>query len=231
MSTFLRTLGLDLPVLAAPMAGGAGTPALAVAAARAGGLGFVAAGYQTPQALADEITTVAAAGVPFGVNLFVPSPVPVDPGAFRRYAERLAADARRHGITLDPEPVEDDDQWHDKLDLLRQRRVPLISLAFGIPAPADLAALRATGALLLQTVTNVDEAKAAAEAGVDALAVQGAAAGGHYGTFTPTRPAAAVPLTDLLAAIRNAVDLPLVAAGGITTPEDVAAAVRAGADA
>ncbi|GAA1412074.1 nitronate monooxygenase [Catellatospora coxensis] len=230
-SSFIRTLGVDLPVFAAPMAGGAGTPALVVAAARAGGLGFLAAGYKTPQALDAEIVTVEAAAVPFGVNLFVPNPVPIDPAALRRYAELLAAEADRHGVTLDPAPVEDDDRWHDKLDLLRARPVPVISLTFGIPGPADLAALRATGALLVQTVTSLDEAKAAAAAGVDALAVQAATAGGHYGTFTPSAPVTGIALTDLVAAVRHAVDLPSIAAGGLSTPQDVAAALRAGADA
>ena len=72
-------LGLALPVLAAPMAGGPGTPALVTAATRAGGLGFLAGGYKSPEALTDEIAVMAATGLPFGVNLFAPNPVPVDP--------------------------------------------------------------------------------------------------------------------------------------------------------
>ncbi|WP_144123628.1 nitronate monooxygenase [Catellatospora sichuanensis] len=230
-NAFTRTLGVDLPLIAAPMAGGAGTPALVTEAARAGGLGFLAAGYKTPQALADEIATVAAANVPFGVNLFAPNPLPIDPAAYRRYADLLASDAERHGVTLPGTPVEDDDHWHDKLDVLRAAPVPLISFTFGIPGRDDLAALRATGAMLVQTVTGVDEAKAAAAAGVDALAVQASAAGGHSGTLTPTRPVADTALTDLVAAIRYAVDLPTIAAGGLATAADVAAALRAGADA
>lgn len=225
-------LGLDLPVIAAPMAGGPGTPALVSAAARAGGLGFLAAGYKTPQALTDEIVAVAGASVPFGVNLFVPHPVPVDLAAFRRYARLVAAEADRYGIVLDAAtPVEDDDHWHDKLDVLRAHPVPVVSFTFGIPSRDDLAVLRATGALLVQTVTTVDEAKAAADAGVDALAVQAAAAGGHSGTLTPTRPLADVPITDLVAAVLRAVDLPVIAAGGLATADDVAATIRAGADA
>ncbi|GAA5187105.1 nitronate monooxygenase [Rugosimonospora acidiphila] len=232
MSTLAVALGLSTPVIAAPMAGGAGTPALVTAAARAGSLGFVAAGYKTPQALADDIDTVAGASVPFGVNLFAPNPVPVDRAAFRRYAELIAVEARRYGIAPDPgAPVEDDDRWHDKLDVLRAAPVPVVSFTFGIPNRDDLAALRRTGALLVQTVTTVEEARAAAEAGVDALAVQSAAAGGHSGTLTPTRPLAETPITDLVAAVRHAVDLPVIAAGGLATPDGVAAAIRAGADA
>ncbi len=232
-STLARALGLTTPVLAAPMAGGAGTPALVVAAARAGGLGFVAAGYKTPQALADELATVAAAAVPLGVNLFVPNPVPVGRDAYRRYAALVAAEAARYGVTVDPAaaPVEDDDAWQDKLDVLRQRPVPVVSLTFGIPDRADLAALRRTGAMLVQTVTDVAEARAAAEAGADALMVQAAAAGGHSGTFTPARPLPEVALPELVAAVRHAVRLPVIAAGGLATGADVAAARAAGAEA
>jgi NAD(P)H-dependent flavin oxidoreductase YrpB (nitropropane dioxygenase family) len=228
-TTLASVLGLDLPVIAAPMAGGPGTPALVSAAARAGGLGFLAAGYKTPQALTDEI---AGTSVRFGVNLFVPGPVPIDLAAFRRYADLIAAEADRYGIALDAAtPVEDDDHWPDKLDVLRAHPVAVVSFTFGIPSRTDLAVLRRTGALLVQTVTTVEEAKAAADAGVDALVVQAAAAGGHSGTFTPTRPLAGTPINDLVAAVRHAVDLPVIAAGGLATAADVAAAIRAGADA
>jgi NAD(P)H-dependent flavin oxidoreductase YrpB (nitropropane dioxygenase family) len=225
-------LGLSLPVLAAPMAGGPGTPALVTAAARAGGLGFLAGGYKTPQALADEIVAVSGTGLPFGVNLFTPNPVPVDPAAFRRYAELIAAEAARYGITLDADlPREDDDDWPDKIDVLRAHPVPAISFTFGIPNPRDLATMRATGALLIQSVTNDKEAAAAAEAEVDAVAVQSCAAGAHSATFTPGRPIPDVPLTELVAKVRRRVNLPLIATGGLATPGDVAAALQAGADA
>jgi NAD(P)H-dependent flavin oxidoreductase YrpB (nitropropane dioxygenase family) len=231
-SPLASALGLSLPVLAAPMAGGPGTPALVAAAARAGGLGFLAAGYKSPQALAGEIAAVAGTDLPFGVNLFAPNPVPVDPAAFRRYADLIAADAEHLGIPLDASaPREDDDGWQDKIDILRAHPVPVISFTFGIPAAKDLAALRATGALLIQTVTSPGEAAAAAGAGIDALAVQASAAGAHSATFTPRHPVPDVPLTQLLAAVRRSVDLPLIALGGLATPADVAAAIHAGADA
>jgi NAD(P)H-dependent flavin oxidoreductase YrpB (nitropropane dioxygenase family) len=231
-STLASALGVTLPVFAAPMGGGPGTPAMVAAAARAGGLGFLAAGYKTPEALAEQIKEVTGAGVPFGVNLFAPNPVPVEPDDFRRYAHLLAEEAERYGVTLDADaPREDDDRWREKVEVLREHPVPVVSFTFGIPAAPDLAALRATGALLIQTVTSPEEAKAAAEAGADALAVQGIGAGGHSGTLTPRRPLADLPLPELVAAVRRCVDLPVIAAGGIATSEAVAATVHAGADA
>jgi len=230
MSSPLTALGVGAPVLAAPMAGGAGTPALVAAAARADGLGFLAGGYRTAEAMAGQIAEVRADGAVFGVNLFAPHPVPVDPGAFRDYARALAPEALVYGIDLEAAGiVEDDDHWRDKVDLLLSDPVPVVSFTFGIPEAAVIAALRAAGTLVVQTVTSPQEARAAQDAGVDALAVQASAAGGHSGTLSPHHPPGPVPLTDLLGAVRAAVPLPLIAAGGLATAEAVAEALRAGA--
>jgi nitronate monooxygenase len=77
-------INLAVPIVAAPMAGGPGSPALVSAAAHAGGLGFLAAGYRTAETMAAQIGTVRGDRVPFGVNLFAPHPLPVDAAAFRR---------------------------------------------------------------------------------------------------------------------------------------------------
>ena len=230
MTLALSQLGLTVPLVAAPMAGGPSTPALVVGAARAGALGFLAAGYKTPQALADEIAKVRAEGVPFGVNLFAPNPVPVDRAAFRRYAEALQRDADRYGLDVaTAEPVEDDDHWHDKLDVLLADPVPVVSFTFGLPARDVVAALRRAGSLVVQTATSADEARLGTEAGADLLVVQASAAGAHSGTLTPARIPPEVPLTELLAAVRAVTPLPLLAAGGIGTRDDVRAALGAGA--
>ncbi|MER6173290.1 nitronate monooxygenase [Streptosporangium sp. NPDC001681] len=232
MSRLLSDLGIDLPVLAAPMAGGPSTPALVTAAARVGGLGFLAGGYKTAQALAGQIHTVRADGVPFGVNLFVPNPVPISAEAYRGYAQAVQPEAEPYGLKLtDGDPVEDDDQWTDKVDLLTASPVPWVSFTFGIPDRAVVGALRRAGTTVLQNVTSTDEARRAAEFGVDALIVQAATAGGHSATLTPERPLTPVPLPELVGQVRDAVTLPVIATGGIATPADVAAALHAGAEA
>lgn len=231
MSTLLSDLGADVAVIAAPMAGGPSTPELVTAAARAGGLGFLAGGYKTAHALAGQIHTTRAEGVAFGVNLFVPNLIPVSQTAYRRYAREVQAEADRYGLTLPEEPIEDDDHWTDKIDLLTSSPVPWVSFTFGIPDPAVVSALRRAGSTVLLCVTSADEARRAADAGVDALIVQAPAAGGHSATLTPARPPAQIPLPELIATVRGAVALPVVATGGITTAADVAEAVRAGAEA
>jgi NAD(P)H-dependent flavin oxidoreductase YrpB (nitropropane dioxygenase family) len=231
MSTALSDLGLTIPVVTAPMAGGPTTPALVVAAASAGSVGFLAGGYRTAQGLAEQTAAVRAATIPFGVNLFAPNPTPVDPDAFRRYAATIQAEADRYGLALAAEPVEDDDHWADKIDLLLADPVPAVSFTFGIPEGSVIAALRKAGSITIQTVTSAEEARAAAEAGVDALAVQAAAAGGHSGTLTPQHFPAEIPITELIAKVRGAVTLPLIAAGGLATAADITAVLRAGATA
>jgi nitronate monooxygenase len=218
---------LAIPVIAAPMAGGPTTPALVTAAAQAGGIGFLAGGYKTPDALAAQIAAVRS--VPFGVNLFAPNPVPVDVTAFRNYANAMRADADRYGVELSSTPVEDDDHWAGKIDALLADPVPMVSFTFGIPDRAVLAALHKAGSVLVQTVTSADEAKLAADAGVDLLAVQASVAGGHSATLTPHVLPPSTPLVELVAQVRAAVSLPIVAAGGLGTSADIAAVLRAGA--
>jgi NAD(P)H-dependent flavin oxidoreductase YrpB (nitropropane dioxygenase family) len=227
----LADLGVSLPVLAAPMAGGPTTPDLVVAAARVGSLGFLAAGYRTADALAQQVRTVRAETDAFGVNLFAPNPVPVDRAAYDRYRQRLRPLAERFGVDLHVDPVEDDDHWQDKVDVLVTEPVPIVSFTFGIPPRGALDALRAAGSSLLQTVTNADEAAQAAETGIDVLVLQGRDAGGHSGTFTPSVLPAERPLTELVAAVRERVDLPIIAAGGLDTAERVEEVLRAGAGA
>jgi NAD(P)H-dependent flavin oxidoreductase YrpB (nitropropane dioxygenase family) len=229
--SWLSDLGARSPVVAAPMAGGPTTPELVLAAAGAGALGFLAGGYLSAEGLSDQLAKVRAQTRLYGVNLFAPNPVPVEAAAYAAYRDLLAPEAERYGVELPAEPVEDDDSWRDKVDLLVAQPPPVVSFTFGIPDPGSLVALRRAGSLLVQTVTSADEAGRAAEAGVDALVVQAGAAGGHSGTLTPEVTPPDVPLPDLVADVRRHVGLPVLGAGGITGPADVRAVLDAGADA
>ncbi|TDD41347.1 NAD(P)H-dependent flavin oxidoreductase [Saccharopolyspora elongata] len=226
-----RLLDSPLPLVAAPMAGGPSTVALARAVASAGTFPFLAGGYKTADTLAAEINELRPLGVGFGVNLFVPSDDPVDEAAFAAYAEELAAEAEGHGLELDPTPVADDDRWGEKLALLLADPVPVVSLTFGLPAPADIAALQKAGTRVLATVTTPQEAQLTKSAGVDGLVVQGPSAGGHSATFDPARTLEPIPTADLVRRVLEAVDLPVIAAGGVDGPDAVRALLDAGAQA
>ena len=231
--TLLSDLGAASPVVAAPMAGGPTTPGLVLAAAGAGSVGFLAGGYLDAETFSTLVETVAAGTDLYAVNLFAPHPVAVDPAAYASYRDLLAPEAERRGVdlpALPARPVEDDDWWQDKVDVLLDHPAPLVSFTFGLPDPASVSALHRAGSLLLQTVTTADEARAAQEAGLDAVLVQASAAGGHSGTFTPERDPAQRPLVDLVAEVRAAVRLPVLGAGGLATAEQVAEVLRAGAE-
>ncbi|MBM9465989.1 NAD(P)H-dependent flavin oxidoreductase [Nakamurella leprariae] len=232
----LAGLGVGVPLLAAPMAGGASTPDLVAAAAAAGGLGFLAAGYLSTAALAAQIGETRSRADRFGVNLFVPNPVPVSREVYDRYAATLRPVAAAHGVELPTGPPrEDEDEWVEKVALLCADPVPVVSFTFGVPEAAVVRAVRAAGSITAQTVTTTDEARAAAAAGVDVLIAQAAGAGGHSATTTPTIPPtvppADVPLPHLIRRIAAASRLPVWATGGLSRPEHVRAALDAGAEA
>jgi nitronate monooxygenase len=217
------------PIVLAPLAGGPATPALAAAVSEAGALGFLAAGYRTAEAMAAEIGELRErTAAPFGVNLFVPGSETVDERALTAYVESLREDAARYGVAPG-EPRDDDDGWDAKLAVLRRERVPVVSFTFGCPARAVLTELQGSGSEVWVTVTDVAEARVAAAAGADALVVQGTEAGGHRGSFVDRDEPEALSTLVLLRLVGTALELPLVAAGGITDGAAVAAALAAGA--
>jgi NAD(P)H-dependent flavin oxidoreductase YrpB (nitropropane dioxygenase family) len=248
-----RLVDSALPIVAAPMAGGPTTVALAAAVRAAGGFPFLAAGYKSAAAVSEEVRQARSIGGAFGVNLFVPGAMPVDEAAFRAYAAELEPEAARLGVTLDPRPVrDDDDDWAAKIALLTADPVAVVSLTFGLPPARDISALRRAGSRVLATVTTAGEARAASEAGVDGLVVQGPGAGGHSGTFDPYRMVSVVRVSavaggegtahatdvtsvastaDLVREVRWSVNLPIIAGGGVANPRHAGELLQAGAEA
>jgi nitronate monooxygenase len=221
---------LQHPIVQAPMGGGPSTPALAAAAAEAGALGFLAAGYKTAAAVRADIAELRTLTQrPFGINVFAPPGRAGDPAELDRYAAALRAEAERYGVEPG-DPRHDDDGYEEKQALLATERVPLVSFTFGCPEREQIDSLGAAGAEVWVTVTTRAEAVTAAEAGADALVVQGVEAGGHRGSFDDERPGD-LGLLALLQLVRQATDLPLVATGGIASGRGVAAVLAAGASA
>jgi nitronate monooxygenase len=220
---------LDVPVIGAPMAGGPTTPALAAAVSEAGGLGFLAAGYQTADQVAGDVATLReATSAPYGLNLFVVEPYEPDAAAFDAYCRTLEPEAARLGVELGP-PRWDDDDWQAKLDLVLDVRPDVVSFTFGCPSPEVLRRLAEVDVLTAVTVTSVDEAREAVARGAASLAVQGPEAGGHRGTWDLDAEPNSAPLLDLLPAVVAAVDVPVAAGGGVATADDVASVLDRGA--
>jgi nitronate monooxygenase len=220
---------LSLPVIGAPMAGGPGTPALAAAVSDVGGLGFVAAGYQPPEAVAADLEVVRAlTAAPFGVNLFVVEDCQPDATALDAYRRSLEPLAAHFDVTLG-DPRWDDDAWEAKLELVYDARPAVVTFTFGCPSARVLRQLADLEVHAGVTVTTVAEAREAVARGAASLAVQGPGAGGHRGLWEPDAVPDETPLLDLVAAVRAAVDVPLVAGGGIHEAHGTQSVMAAGA--
>jgi len=207
-------LGVRLPIVAAPMAGGHSTPELVAAVSSAGALGSLAGAMLGPDDLRAAIRrTRDLTDRPFAVNLFAPGPAPS--------ADRLGDWSRLTGVPV-PEP-RPGPSLADQLDVLRSERVPVFSFTFGIP---DLDGL---DAVLIGTATTVAEAVALERAGVHAVVAQGFEAGGHRGSFLADPYRSLVGTLALVPQMVDAVAVPVLAAGGIMDGRGIAAARALGA--
>ncbi|GAA5532916.1 NAD(P)H-dependent flavin oxidoreductase [Deinococcus aluminii] len=228
MNPLMQHLGLRVPIVQAPMAGGPTTPQLVAAVSQAGGLGSLGAAYLTPAQLREAGAAVRALTArPFAVNLFVPEPLPTMTEA--EVAAAVADLAPLH-TELDlppptlPERVRED--FAGQFEAVLEVRPAVFSFTFGRLGRAEVAALHTAGTLVIGTATGVEEARALATDGVDAVVVQGGAAGGHRGGWTHDELADTLALTRVVV---EAITIPVIAAGGLMTAADVHAALDAGA--
>jgi nitronate monooxygenase len=222
---------IAVPIVGAPMAGGPGTPALAAAVSNAGGLGFIPAGYLDAAQFAEDIAAARAMTTgPLGVNLLVPQPSVADWAALDYYANELEGIAEHYQVEVGRPEYGDDDDWESKLEVVADIRPELVSFTFGVPSPDVIRRCSALGLLVMVTVTSAYEAGVAIAAGADSLVVQGPDAGGHRGTFAPDMDPGTESLHQLIDRIHRAHrDVPIIAAGGLGTAEDIAGVLRRGA--
>lgn len=221
---------LQHPIVLAPLAGGSSTPELTAAVSEAGGLGFLASGYLTPEALEERMARVRElTDAPFGVNLFVPGDPEAETPDLASYLREVAQDANRYGAELG-EARYDDDGYFEKLALVDSQRPAVASFTFGCPEPERIEALKGSGVEVWVTCTSPREARVATKAGADALVLQGSEAGGHRASFVD---ADDEPLSTLvlLRLVAGRIRLPLIATGGLTDGPAVAAVLAAGASA
>ncbi|WP_328677879.1 nitronate monooxygenase [Streptomyces sp. NBC_00322] len=220
------------PIVQAPMAGGASCPQLAAAVSEAGGLGFLAAGYKTADGMYQEVKQIRGlTAQPFGVNLFMPQPNTADPGAVEIYRNQLAGEATWYETPLGDPDSGRDDGYEAKLAILLDDPVPVVSFTFGCPTRDVLDSFAKAGTFTVVTVTTPEEAQAAQWAGADAVCVQGIEAGGHQGTHRddPESDGAGIGLLSLIALVRETVQLPVIAAGGLMRGGQIAGVLAAGA--
>jgi nitronate monooxygenase len=232
LDPFLRKLGIELPIVQAPMAG-VSAPEMAAAVSNAGGLGSIGVGSVNAETTRQMIVAVRSrTDRPFNVNVFCNQPAVADAKREAAWLARLGPEFARYGVQPPARLTEiyqsflTDDA---KLAVLLAERPAIISFHFGLPARDRIEALHAAGIVLLATATNLEEGKAIAAAGIDAVVAQGYEAGGHRGVFDPTAQDDRLGTVALTRLLVKKLDIPVIAAGGIMDGAGIASSLVLGA--
>lgn len=221
---FSQSLNISYPIIQAPMAGGITTPRLVAASAQAGVLGMFGAGYMSPRQLSADIKQIPKSlRQRIGVNIFIPQSYQVDEAAIKKMKKHLAPYYAKYMIDADEIQLgkmdADVKKFYEQIQVVIEEKVPVVSFTFGLPPLEVVQELKSNGVLVIGTATHLQEAKQIANQGVDAIVIQNIDAGGHQASFLAEKR----PLSkeEALAAIKKAVDIPLIASGGIMSQEDI----------
>ena len=227
-----RALGLSAPVIQAPMAG-VQDHRLAVAVSEAGALGSLPAAMLSAPELEQQLRAFCALSArPLNVNFFCHTPPTPDPAREAAWRAALAPYHQEFGVTTGPPSGPGRQPFSSEMaDVLEAFRPAVVSFHFGLPSPELLARVRSWGSLVFSSATTVEEALWLEARGVDAVIAQGLEAGGHRGMFLGDDLTTQLGTFALLPQLARAVDVPVVAAGGIVDARTVAAARALGASA
>jgi nitronate monooxygenase len=233
MTSILRRIGVQLPIIQAPMAG-TSTPALAAAVTNAGALGSISVGAVDAAKAGEMIAALKAlTDGPFNVNVFTHQPAKADPVRERTWTEALrpvfaAYDAEPPAALVEIYTSFNVDQA--MLQTLLAARPAVVSFHFGLPPEPVIQRLKAEGIVLLASATNLDEGRAVKRAGIDAVVAQGWEAGGHRGVFDPAAPDPQLGTMALTRLLVRELSIPVIATGGIMDGGGIAAALDLGAE-
>ena len=218
------------PIIQGPMAGGASTPALVAAVSNAGGLGSLACGMLSPEAMLEQAWEIRqACSRPFAMNLFVQTAPAPTPEEIQAASGLLKPVWSQFGWDALPLPAKWCEDMEAQFEALLQVSPAVASFTFGIISSEQLAQLHAAGIFVIGTATHLAEALAWQNLGADAVCLSGVEAGGHRGTFIGEQEAVSFSTSELLAQVAPQLSIPVIAAGNIVTGEDISSALSAGA--
>lgn len=228
-----RLLKITYPIIQAPMAGGSTSTELVAAVSNAGGLGMIGAGYMSPIQIRQQIQEVKnETNKSFGINLFVPSKYSVD--NYKLQTAKKLLQSLENKLRVDDEAIlpnyeTDQETFHQQVNILIEEKVPICSFTFGLPSHDIVEKLKKNEIIVIGTATTVEEAIMNARAGMDAVVVQGAEAGGHRGTFLSDSKQSLIGLISLIPQAADQIGIPIIAAGGIMDGRGLIAAKCLGA--
>lgn len=229
----LDLFGIELPIIAAPMANFAGID-VAIAVAEAGGLGSLPCAALSPDQIRDGAAQFGSrSSKPLNFNFFCHTVVPPDPAKDQAWLKRIASYFTELAVEPPKLPLTGGHPPFGEADCaaVEELRPEIVSFHFGLPPEPLLARVRATGCKIMSSATSLREALWLAERGVDAIIAQGAEAGGHRAMFLETDISTQVGTFALVRAITSSVRVPVIAAGGIADGRAIAAALALGASA
>ncbi|OXS56754.1 nitronate monooxygenase [Bacillus sp. V-88] len=225
-----KNLRTKYPIIQAGMAGGVTTPELVASVSNSGGLGTIGAGYMSVTDLNESIKQVKKqTNLPFGVNVFIPEEAEYTEDQINQMQELLKPFMKELNLFNDDPFTLKQIDFERQIETILEERVPVCSFTFGIPPKEIMKELKKEGIQVIGTATTVEEALINQECGMDLIVAQGSEAGGHRGTFLGTYDESMIGTFSLLPQVVDAVEVPVIAAGGVMDGRGVVAALALGA--
>ncbi len=230
VTSLTKKIGIQLPIIQAPMAGGATTPELISAVSNSGGLGSLAAGYMTPSEIRQAITKIRQLTKhPFAVNLFIPETHNASPNQIQKAREDIHKACIELNLEIKPVPAPYTPSFEEQITVILEEKVPVFSYTFGSLHSSWITAFKKHHTILMGTATTLAEAHVLEESGVDIIIAQGSEAGGHRGTFLGKAEDALIGLFSLIPQLVDQIKIPIVSAGGIMDGRGIVASMNLGA--